>query len=390
MSTTLFKLLKDKKVADSYHFYTSCEYKLLFAESSFQALKNVISKHQNDETQRVQKIISDAFETGKGIYLAHNDTVDFLGVQMGVTAVMDKLTMEIMGLLHNFFDTYAQWLNSALLGEEALAIKKATLLNLCQKLTGYPEYSGSFLYKLQMLPYDPTYEYIADFNNTLKHRYQIYVKNSFDILALEGDVSIPPFKKDGRVHLKEKAIDMIDRCLSFCKHIFSDSKNYVEQYYSTNECNYVSHRLYNPKTFLLFEPDDKGTKNNLVNHYYYIEVDPASIPDKVQIMLCSDRMDNPKEDERTIECYNSPYQIIMLKDKNSTDIIGILKPDDSETFELQDEHELVYRQYSAYTTDYFHEQVLAMCVGEGDSFKCYPYLSDRKIIIVKKETDDSK
>lgn len=53
---------------------------------------------------------------------------------MNVTSVMDKLTMEIMGLLHNFFDTYAQWLNSSLLGEEALPIKRATLVNISQKL----------------------------------------------------------------------------------------------------------------------------------------------------------------------------------------------------------------------------------------------------------------
>ena len=36
---SLYKLLKDKKVADSYQFYTSCEYKLYFADSSLCMLK---------------------------------------------------------------------------------------------------------------------------------------------------------------------------------------------------------------------------------------------------------------------------------------------------------------------------------------------------------------
>ena len=43
MQGSLYKLLKDKKVADSYQFYTSCEYKLYFAETSFQALQNIIT-----------------------------------------------------------------------------------------------------------------------------------------------------------------------------------------------------------------------------------------------------------------------------------------------------------------------------------------------------------
>ena len=30
MQDSLYKLLKDKKVADSYQFYTSCEYKTVF------------------------------------------------------------------------------------------------------------------------------------------------------------------------------------------------------------------------------------------------------------------------------------------------------------------------------------------------------------------------
>lgn len=166
MPDLLYKLLKDKKVADSYQFYTSCKYKLYFAETSFQALQNLIKKYQQTETERVNKVFFDAASTGVGKYIAHDDNVDFFGVQMNVTSAMDKLTMEIMGLLHNFFDTYAQWLNSALLGEEALPIKRATLVNIAQKLTTYPEYAGTFVTTLSATPNDAQYLYIADFNNT--------------------------------------------------------------------------------------------------------------------------------------------------------------------------------------------------------------------------------
>ena len=384
MAKTLFKLLKDKKVADAYQFYTSCEYKLYFAETSFQALQNIINKYQQTETERVNKVFSDVATTGIGQYIAQDHNIDYLGIQMNVTSVMDKLTMEIMGLLHNFFDTYAQWLNSALLGENALPIKKATLVNIAQKLMSYSEYMGTFITKLSTTPNDDQYLYIADFNNTLKHRYQIYVKNIFDILTSTGDVSIPPFTKDGRLHIKEDALDILKKSLDYCKGLLEESRTFVEQYYSSNDNNYVSHRVYNPKTYLLFESkEDYKAMRSPKNHYYYIEVDPANIPDKFQIMLCCERMNSSDVEEKSLDCYNSPYQIIMLRESGTDKIVGILKPDDAEIYKLDDEHELKYRQYLSITTGYEHEMFMSICGNE--KFSYYPYLSDSTFVITKSE-----
>ena len=377
----LYKLLKDKKVVDSYQFYTSCEYKLYFAEISFQALQNIIDKYQLTETERVNKVFFDAVSTGVGKYVAHDDNIDYFGVQMNVTSVMDKLTMEIMGLLHNFFDTYAQWLNFALLGEDALPIKKSTLVNIAQKLTSYPEYSGGFIAKLLTIPNDNKYLYIADFNNTLKHRYQIYIKNRFDILSATGNVSIPPFAKDGRVHLKKDALDVLKESLDYCRGLLNDSRTFIEQYYSTNENNYVTHRVYNPQTFLLFETEeDYKAMRSPKNHYYYIEVDPANIPDIVQTMLCCDRMNITDDEEKSLDCYNSPYEIIMMRESGTDKIVGILKPDDTEIYKLNDEHELKYRQYFSVTSGYEHEMFMAIC---EEKFNYYPYLSNLTIEVLK-------
>lgn len=73
------------------------------------------------------------------------------------------------------------------------------------KLKTRVEYTGQFVTDVINLPTSDTYLYIADFNNTLKHRYQIYVQNIFDILNVQGSVTIPPFMKDGRIHLKTEA-----------------------------------------------------------------------------------------------------------------------------------------------------------------------------------------
>lgn len=382
MSDAFYKLLKDKKVADSYQFYTSCSYKLYFAETSFQALKNIIDKYQTEETERVQKVFSDARQTGIGKYLAHKDTVDYLGIEMNVTSVMDKLTMEIMGLLHNFFDTYAQWLNSSLLGEEALPIKKATLVNITDKIQDYHEYSGSFVNMLIGLPSDSQYLYIADFNNTLKHRYQIYINNRFDIFSVTGNVSIPAFTKDGRIHVKEEAIDVLKRSLDFCKQLLSDSRDFVERYYLSKDCNYVTHRIYNPKTFLLFKSEeDYRAMRFPKTHYYFIEVDPKNVLNEYHVMLCCDRMDNPEE--KSIECFNSDYPIIMLREQDSNKILGIMKPIDSDAFKLNDEHELQYRKYITVLNDY--ESEMFMAAHGDDKFIYHPYLSDLVGFILNEE-----
>lgn len=381
---TLLKLLKDKKVADSYQFYKSCEYKLYFAETSFHALENIINQYQFDETQKIQKVYSDAFNTGVGKYIAHDNDVDFFGNKINVTALMDKLTMEIMGLLHNFFDTYAQWLNTALLGENALPIKRATLVNLVKELPSYPEYSSPFISKISTLPTDDTYLYIADFNNILKHRYQIYVQNQFDIFSVKGEVCIPQFRKDGRIHLKEKALSVLQNSLLFCKDLLSDSRIFIEQYYTNNECNYVAHRIYNPKTFIAFKNEsDYRAYRSPRSHYYYIEVDPNNVPDKFQIMLFSESNAEGEEQNTSVECYNSPYSLIVLREHGTYNMIGILKPDDTDVYALNDEHELIYRQYTSVTSDYEHEMSISIC--SNDSFHYYPFLTKSTIIILNEE-----
>ena len=71
----------------------------------------------------------------------------------------------------------------------------------------------------------------------------------------------------------------------------------------------------------------------------------------------------------------------MLKEFGSDKIVGLLKPDDAETYKLSDEHEIKYRQYSSVTTGYEHEMFMAICGDE--KFNYYPYLSDSTIVVLK-------
>ena len=78
MKYFLYKLLKDKKVADSYQFYTSCEYKLYFAETNLKALQNIIKKYQKTEAKREKEFFRDVVMTGEGKYIIHDDNINYL------------------------------------------------------------------------------------------------------------------------------------------------------------------------------------------------------------------------------------------------------------------------------------------------------------------------
>ena len=365
------KLLMNKKVADSFQFFTSCQYKLDMAELNHNALKNLIKKYQEEEAAVINKVFEDAKKTGKGTYTAHKNTVDFLGIEIDTTVAIEKVFMEIMGLLHNFFDTYAQWINSGLFGERALPIKIASLVNVISKISEFPEYADQFITDFINITANPNYSYVSDFNNTQKHRYQLYVQNKMDLFSSKGEVSVPDFEKDGRVHIKEDVLDIVSAILDYCKKLLKDSKTYVENYYQNNDCSYVEHRIYNPKTCMFFESeDDYKQMRNAKNYYHYIEVDANNILPQYQIMLVCDGSTAERDEDKRIEMFNSPYPIIMLKDNN--ELVGILKPEDTETYKLRDEHNLIYRKYKSITSDYQQDMFTAICSGE---FHYYPFLS---------------
>ncbi|GMN96896.1 hypothetical protein [Blautia wexlerae] len=366
------KFLKEKKIADSYQYYEACSYKIYLAGLSFSALKNVVSDYQKEETVIIKSVYKDAVTKGKGTYSAHTSSVNYLGIDVSPTVIMDKLIMEIMSLLHNFFDTFAQWLNASLFAEDGLAMEKVSLTKVVRKMSQFSEYTGQFIDDVVELPLNPDYLYIADYNNTLKHRHQIYVENKFDILAIQGRVSVPKFEKDGRPHIREDALDVLQKKISFCNGVLDSSRTYIESYFKKADNQHVSHRFYNPKTHLFFEnEEDCKAMRSPINHYYYIEVDRADLLDSYHFLLVCDQMDGSPDE--TIEVFNSPYPIIMLREKDTEKFIGILKPNDNISISIKDEKEIYYRRYIPQTIGYEYEMYMAIC--QAEPFHYYPYLS---------------
>lgn len=118
------KLLKENKVADAFQYYEACSYKLYLAQVSCEALDKVINDFETNGANAVKQVFQDALRTGTGSYKPMRETVDFCGIEISFSTATTKLTMEVMSLLHNFFDGFAQWINSSLFAEKALPIGK--------------------------------------------------------------------------------------------------------------------------------------------------------------------------------------------------------------------------------------------------------------------------
>ena len=160
------KLLKEKKVADAYQYFEACEYKLYLAGISVNALDKIINDYKVEGSNAASQMFEDAVQRGKNdVRLLQDSQIDFCGIEIPVSTAMTKLTMEALSLLHNFFDTYAQWINLVLFGEQALPTKSVSINRVIQKLQQYPEYTGQFITDLSNVTdkSNPTdYHYISD------------------------------------------------------------------------------------------------------------------------------------------------------------------------------------------------------------------------------------
>ena len=379
------KLLKEKKVADAYQYFEACEYKLYLAGISVNALDKIINDYKVEGSNAASQMFEDAVQRGKNdVRLLQDSQIDFCGIEIPVSTAMTKLTMEALSLLHNFFDTYAQWINLVLFGEQALPTKSVSINRVIQKLQQYPEYTGQFITDLSNVTdkSNPTdYHYISDFNNTVKHRTQIHVHNSINMFTAEGSVAVPAFEKDDTYHAKKEVIDVIHSGLDFCKKLLVDSRQYIETYYNSADCKYVDHRYYNPKEFLAFDSEeDCKQMKNVKDHYAFIEIDPAKLDSEYQIMIARD---TTSQKDGRISLYNSPYSILMLREIGTYKIFGILTPEDNSDYSVGDHHLLTYRKYIPKTVNYEVEMAKAI---NGKDFEYHPLLVDNEILIFNPKT----
>lgn len=371
----LQKLLKEKYIIDSYQFLSTCEFKIFSSEISYKALTNICVEQFNKfDTQR-EELFKNAFETGMGTIKAEEDEIDYFGVKVNRDVLIDKLTIEIFSTLHSFFDTYAQLLNSALFANKSLKIKDVSFTKVIDNLDSFPEYTGTFISLLKSVKQSSEFTFITDINNIVKHRFQIYTQTKFNLFDGNKNLIIPKFRKGNNVYTEKELLDIIKDCFDYCKNLLKEFVLFVESYFSLHDNNYVSNRVYNPKTQLVFDnKEDAKNLKNPMNSIHFIELDKNNLEQEYRILLL--RID---EESERIELYNSIYDLIAVKDIVSKEFIGILKPKDSETYSIDDGRITEYRKYEFISTDYDRELTIKML---DRNFQMFPLLSDLEIMII--------
>lgn len=201
----------------------------------------------------------------------------------------------------------------------------------------------------------------------MKHRTQLYTKNSIDILNVKAGIYTPKFSKNNNSYESKEIIDVLKNNLKFCQNELDNSVIFLEEYYSKNSCKYVGSRYYNPKQYIQFKTEeDYDTLRNVDQSYLFIEESPDNIKDEYQIMRYTIDEDGNKE------LYNSCYKYIVLKYDGR--IWGVLCAKD----QYDNESAIVYRKYLLKTEDYANELSDIYRLKEGD----ISLLRDAEIVIL--------
>lgn len=369
------ELLKRKKLLDSLQYYYTCEFQLESAEISYKALIKILDDFTISNEKEREKMLDKLSKEKKATIKSNLESLQFFGQSISIPMAIDKLTDEIMSLLHNFCDVFAQWINSVLFGELAIPICSVSLARVIKKTTEFPEYSGDFIEKLKELTKEEFYKYISDYNNTSKHRYHIGTEISYNILNGDSSSMISEFEKEIS-HPNKNLTETLRKGIELYNNILKKSRSFIEEYYEREDNNYITHRIYNPSTLLQFQNQEDFNNGKVYMHMYYIDVDPDNILPEYHIMLIHD--DNEK-----ISSYNSVYNVVALRDKKreGASFIGCLVPEDSDSYKLSDYHYLRYRKYITKQQDYI-ELYKEM---NNREFKIYPLLSYQNILILPRE-----
>lgn len=157
-------------------------------------MSNLFTEFINQYNEQRNGMFYKLAEENKASWKNPDNAVDYFGITISRSYAINKLTGEIMSLLHNFFDVFSQWINSLLFGETALIIKRVCLKSIIIKMSDFPEYSGSFISKFKLLDTNDDYNYIADYNNISKHRYKLNSELTYNIFNGTSKATLPVFQ----------------------------------------------------------------------------------------------------------------------------------------------------------------------------------------------------
>ncbi len=264
------KKLIEHKIIDSFQFLNSAYFKLDSSLISINALDNLF-------LDKLDNINSNGF-------INKSDYINYLGVKTSRLTLQNKLFNEIYSNFHSFFDVLAQFINCAYLADDGYNLEKISFNFLCNQINNSKEITNNFLLNLPSVRNNEEYKYIEDINNTLKHRFQLFLNSSYDLISKTYNLQIPSFDKT-QSYSSYELINQCRKSFTFCLNLLYNSANSLELMLSSKCTPNVSSRIYNPNFKVFYNSQSDKNANNPVCFYPYIELSNCKIITEYNVMF---------------------------------------------------------------------------------------------------------
>ncbi len=255
--------LISNKIIDVKLYYLSTYYKLNAAKTNLKIIKKIIENLRCKHENKTQIDIENARKLGIFINEICVDDffskVDFCGEELDIDIALNKLFFESVSLIHSFFDNYAQWINLSLFGGNALKENKVSLKIICDKLEK-DEYYRSDLSFVAEIKGNDNFVLIDKLNNTIKHRFQVFPKNSIDIFNGIISQSINLFDTKSSKYIEVNCVQVIENSIMYCEELFNEYYLFTSKFHASPPDSFldsVKNRLN------LFVSDGENIINNL-------------------------------------------------------------------------------------------------------------------------------
>lgn len=231
------KVLFESKVADSLQFLKNSGKKLRLAELEIKALTYVNTKIK----ESYENWSKDLFDNGETSVLPIT-VVEYFGSKMIDDDAIEKIVGSFFHYLHSFYDSYAQFLNSALLENGALDINDSSFFKVRQKLSNLPEYQTIFD-ELERIAKTLEYRYIDDFNNINKHQFTLELQSALSLNDGAIDQEIPGFQKKG-THEADELTQRLHNSLDMTLKLYQTVTELVMNHLKNNSNAYTQNRFH--------------------------------------------------------------------------------------------------------------------------------------------------
>lgn len=203
-------------VGNAIQFLESSYKKLLFAYLELVALRNIKKEYEHAYGKW-----SDEHKNDFPINFPGCDFTYF-NIKISDEIAIFNVTFSCFSHLHCFFDNYAQFLNITLLSKKHSDRDDVTFKKIVEKLMNEAPYKLVAQKMLACID-DSKFKYIEDYNNIIKHQYNIYPESIFNLNDGVMEVKSPEFVKSNLVHEASELESKMHDSYEFAKSFFEEA-----------------------------------------------------------------------------------------------------------------------------------------------------------------------